>query len=211
MKEVEIKNKWEDITIYEYQSIMEIIENPDLSLEAKQNELMTVVTDLPYEDILRLQVVEYKKILNNMEFLKKPIPSKHIGKTIIINNQKFNVITKLSDILAGQYLELQYLMKGENDYDNIHKIAALFILPADQKYGDFNMVEHQEFLKLNLDIVSAYVVFFYLHNLSKKLFIAFHKYLTKEKKMMMKEVKMKNKISKMNMKVHSQDNGPVSF
>ena len=38
-----------------------------------------------------------------MEFLKKPIPSKHINKTIIINNQKFNVITKLSDILAGQY------------------------------------------------------------------------------------------------------------
>ena len=71
------------------------------------------------------------------------------------------------------------------------------------------MVEHQEFLKLNLDIVSAYAVFFYLHNLSKKLFIAFHKYLIKEKKMMMKEVKMKNKISKMNMKIHSQDNGPV--
>lgn len=211
MKEVEIKNKWEDITISEYQSIMEIIENPDLSLEAKQNELMSVVTDLPYEDILRLQVSQYTKILNNMEFLKKPIPSKHIGKTIIINNQKFNVITKLSDILAGQYLELQYLMKGENDYDNIHKITALFIIPSDQKYGDFDMVEHQEFLKLNLDIVSAYAVFFYLHNLSKKLFVAFHKYLTKEKKMMMKEVKKKNKISKMNMKIHFQDNGPVSF
>lgn len=202
MKEVKIKNRWEDITIYDYQSIMEIIENPDLSLEAKQNELMSVVTDLPYEDILRLSVIEYKKIINNMEFLKQPIPSKHIGKTIIINNQKFNVITKLSDILAGQYLELQYLMKGENDYDNIHKIAALFIIPADQKYGDFNMVEHQEFLKLNLDIVSAYMVFFYLHNLSKKLFIAFRKYLTKEKKMMMKEAKMKNKIGKMNMKIH---------
>lgn len=211
MKEVEIKNKWEDITIYEYQSIMEIIENPDLSLEAKQNELMSVVSDLPYEDILRLKVAEYRKILNNMEFLKTPIPSKHIGKTIIINNQKFNVITKLSDILAGQYLELQYLMKGENDYDNIHKISALFIIPSDYKYGDFDMVEHQEFLKLNLDIVSAYAVFFYLHSLSKRLFIAFHKYLTKEKKMMMKEVKMKNKISKMNMKIHSQDNGPVSF
>lgn len=202
MKEVKIKNRWEDITIYDYQSIMEIIENPDLSLEAKQNELMSVVTDLPYEDILRLSVIEYKKIINNMEFLKQSIPSKHIGKTIIINNQKFNVITKLSDILAGQYLELQYLMKGENDYDNIHKIAALFIIPADQKYGDFNMVEHQEFLKLNLDIVSAYMVFFYLHNLSKKLFIAFRKYLTKEKKMMMKEAKMKNKIGKMNMKIH---------
>lgn len=211
MKEVEIKNKWEDITISEYQSIMEIIENPDLSLEAKQNELMSVVTDLPYEDILRLQVSQYTKILNNMEFLKKPIPSKHMNKTIIINNQKFNVITKLSDILAGQYLELQYLMKGENDYDNIHKITALFIIPSDQKYGDFDMVEHQEFLKLNLDIVSAYAVFFYLHNLSKKLFVAFHKYLTKEKKMMMKEVKKKNKISKMNMKIHFQDNGPVSF
>ena len=180
MKEVEIKNKWEDITIYEYQAIMEIIENPDLSLDAKQNELMSVVTDLPYEEILRLPVVEYKKILTNMEFLKQPIPSKHIGKTIIINNQKFNVITKLSDILAGQYLELQYLMKGENDYDNIHKIAALFIIPADHKYGDYDMVEHQEFLKLNLDIVSAYMVFFYLRNLSKKLYIAFHKYLTKE-------------------------------
>lgn len=203
MKEVKIKNRWEDITIYDYQSIMEIIENPDLSLEAKQNELMSVVTDLPYEDILRLSVIEYKKIINNMEFLKQPIPSKHIGKTIIINNQKFNVITKLSDILAGQYLELQYLMKGENDYDNIHKIAALFILPADQKYGDFNMVEHQEFLKLNLDIVSAYAVFFYLHSLSKRLFVAFRKYLTKEKKMMMKEAKMKNKIGKMNMKIHS--------
>lgn len=211
MKEVKIKNRWEDITIYDYQSIMEIIENPDLSLEAKQNELMSVVTDLSYENILRLPVVEYKKIINNMEFLKKPIPSKHVNKTIIINNQKFNVITKLSDILAGQYLELQYLMKGENDYDNIHKIAALFIIPADCKYGDFDMVEHQEFLKLYLDIVSAYMVFFYLHNLSKKLFIAFRKYLAKEKKMMMKEVRMKNKITKMNMKTHSRDNGPVSF
>lgn len=211
MKEVKIKNRWEDITIYDYQSIMEIIENPDLSLEAKQNELMSVVSDLPYENILRLPVVEYKKIINNMEFLKQPIPSKHIGKTIIINNQKFNVITKLSDILAGQYLELQYLMKGENDYDNIHKIAALFIIPADCKYGDFDMVEHQEFLKLHLDIVSAYMVFFYLHKLSKKLFIAFRKYLAKEKKMMMKETRMKNKINKMNMKIHSRDNGPVSF
>ena len=37
-------------------------------------------------------------------------------------------------------------MKGENDYDNIHKIAALFIIPADHKYGDYDMVEHQEFL-----------------------------------------------------------------
>lgn len=211
MKEVKIKNRWEDITIYDYQSIMEIIENPDLSLEAKQNELMSVVSDLPYENILRLPVVEYKKIINNMEFLKQPIPSKHVNKTIIINNQKFNVITKLSDILAGQYLELQYLMKGDNDYDNIHKIAALFIIPADCKYGDFDMVEHQEFLKLYLDIVSAYMVFFYLHKLSKKLFIAFRKYLAKEKKMMMKEARMKNKINKMNMKTHSRDNGPVSF
>lgn len=211
MKEVEIKNKWEDITISEYQYIMEIIENPDLSLEAKQNELMSVITDLDYEEILRLPVVSYKKILDNMEFLKKPIPSKYIGKTIIINNQKFNVVTKLSDILTGQYLELQYLMKGENDYDNIHKIAALFIIPADSKYGDFNMTEHQDFLKLNLDIVTAYAVFFYLSTLSKKLFVATHKFLAKEKKMMMKKAKKKNKMKKMNMKIHSQDNGQVSY
>lgn len=185
---IEFKNKWEDLTVYDYQTIIEILES-DMSYEAKQNELISVLSGLEYEDVLKLEIATYKRLLDNLDFLSTEIPSIKLGKTMNVAGIEYDVVKKLSEIKTGQYLDFQYLLKEEKDIWNLHRICGVFLLPKGLKYSDITDMEaHQTYLLNSLTVVQAYSVFFYLKSLSVRLLKASHKYLLKEKKIQEKKV-----------------------
>lgn len=171
---INIKNKWKDISIGEYQSIIEIMDNEQLNNEEKQNELITIITGLDYEDVLKLDLNSYKRILDSLSFLSEEIKFKVVPNTITIGKSKFKVMKKLSDITTGQYLNLEYLLKEGKDTENLHKIVSIFLISED---------EDKEFhIQQLMSIEDAYSIFFYLRVLSKRLLKCFHKYSVKKKK-----------------------------
>ena len=173
-----IKNKWKDITIGEYQSIMEILDNEQLNYEEKQNELITITTGLTYDEVLDLELNSYKRILDSLKFLSEEIKFKIVPNSIVVGNEKFKVLKKLSEMKTGEYLNLEYLRKEGKDTENLHKIVSIFLISD-------NEINKEEHIQQFMSIEDAYAVFFYLRILSQRLLKAFHKYSEKKKKKLM--------------------------
>ena len=186
-KEVNIKKSWSEITIKEYIIISNILSSEYLEEDQKIERLILTLTDLNQVELNQLKTTDYTKIVSALKFIKDLPKSKSIPNTLTIKDKKFVVDTKLSEIVTGQYLMLQNIMKGDTTFDDrLKQVLGIFIHPKDTKWGDFDFEENSEYLYNNLSIEFGYGLAVFFSSIANKLLKATQRYLTKEMKMMNK-------------------------
>ena len=190
---VKIKNKWSEVTIKEYISIIGILQDKDLDELEINNYILSVLTGLDIKEIRMLSIQEYTECLKATEFLKKP-PSSKLKKNYIINNKKYNTVMKLSNVNTGQYMDLQELSKDyDSTIENMSTILAIFLIPDGKKYGQYNLEEAADEIENHFNIEDAVTLTFFFSNLKRKLLTTFLLYLEKMKKKAEKVEKKKKK------------------
>lgn len=188
---VQIKNKWSEITIKEYISIIGILQDKDLDELEINNYILSILTGLDIKEIRSLSIQEYTECLKATEFLKKS-PSTKLKKNYTINNKKYKTILKLSDVNTGQYMDLQELSKDyDSTIENMSKILAIFLIPDGKKYGDYDILEVADEIENYFNIEDAVTLTFFFSNLKKKLLIVSLHYLESMKKKAEKKLKKK--------------------
>lgn len=182
---IKIKSKWSQMTIADYQEYVNTMEDDNMDLEEKIDALITIISGLSFEQVRRTDLNSYSKLLKDIQFLNKPInKNKIIGSTMKIGDRKYRVIKKINDILTGQYQDFQYFYKQTDKYiQNLPKIISLFIIPDGHNYDDnYDVEEHVEYIRNNMDIETALSFFQYWETLSIKLMKVSLSYLKKETK-----------------------------
>lgn len=180
-KTINIKTSWKEITVREYIIIKNILESEFFEEDQKVEKLILALTDLSESDLNSLKVNEYAKIVNTLKFIKNTPNTKVINTTLSIKDRKFDVDTKLGEVVTGQYLMLQNIMKSDSSFDDrLKQVLGVFIRPKGVKWGDYDFEENSEFLYNNLSIEIGYSLAVFFSIIASKLLKATQLYLQKE-------------------------------
>jgi hypothetical protein len=180
---------WNECSIDLFYAIDDVIKDTTLPTMTKNVKLISLILDIPENVIYSMPIEKYNEYIqslqwaNNFKFDKNYKPSK-----IVINGQKYKVITKTNDLSIGQYIDFQTFWMKKDIRKYIGNLLACFILPENKKYGeDYDISELAETIRQNLDIVTAYSLLFF--SLKKYLDSTISSFIYLRKKLKTKEEK----------------------
>lgn len=183
MKRYFIKTNWSEVTVIEYSIIKQILTSEFLDEDQKIEKLIITLSDLTINELNSLKIADYKYVVSKILFVKDSPTEVSISKSITVNNKKFECDIKLENIVTGQYLMLQNILKTDEDFDSkLKKILPIFIRPKGVSWGDYDYDEVQEFLYNNLSIEVAYSLGLFFSSMTNKLLKAIQASLLKETK-----------------------------
>lgn len=144
-----------------YKKLFEIIRK-DWENELDMNlAMVSVLSDIPIEDITNMEVNKLQEFINNLKFIETPYKPKTPETTYNIGNKEYKVFFNVNKMTASQYIDFQNFYKQYDDF--MPNLAACFLLPNGKKYGeDYDPIDEAEFLNthLTIDIFSDIMFFF---------------------------------------------------
>lgn len=130
---VTIKNSWDSLTWKEYEQIEQIL-NADIPNEYKTMHLVEVLSSLDINEIEKLPITEFQKLLPALDFLTTE-PETHYHKfEYTINGREYDFKGKLNDISTAQYIDYRTYMEEEEK--DIVKLMSVFLIPKGHDYND---------------------------------------------------------------------------
>jgi hypothetical protein len=150
------------ITIDQYMSIIDIIQTFKDNDEMVTQEFVKL-----FHGDTTLPIANAKKLLNEVQDIILEDTSEFVQR-FKYDGVEYGFIPNLDDISTGEYIDLDNLMKNENQ--NIHRIMSVLYRPITKKMGNLYEIEeyqgsrkYSEVMK-NVDhkIYKGAMVFFYL-------------------------------------------------
>lgn len=145
---------YKDININKWLQLQSVLsETDDLSIQAK---LIAIVNDMTEEEVLNKKLSEYSKLVHSIDFLlEKPVVSKKAPKKIILNGRKYDVVTDMRNLTAGQYIDYNSLVQMNENDKYLPNILACFIVPEGENYGDYDVMAVADEIGEYLDVETA--------------------------------------------------------
>ena len=106
-------------------------------------DIITILSDVPEEDILRLPVKNINQLGVYLTKFLKTLPEDRLKHIIEIDGIEYGFHPKLSDISFGEWVDIDSLIT-EGSNDNLHKIMAVLYRPIIAKSGDKYQIEPYE-------------------------------------------------------------------
>ena len=161
-----MKTSWRNVKINEYFELKEKLDDTSLQDYEKEIIKMAFITGKSEEEILNLNINEFKKLQETGSWLNEfDINQKPSFKNIILNGKKYKIDIDLHNFTVAQYVDFQTLYgKFKEDHKSIGNLLACFIIPEKHKYGEgYDIQETINEINNNLDIMTAEeILFFFL-------------------------------------------------
>jgi hypothetical protein len=187
-----IKN-WNEMDLSHYKRLFEIIRK-DWENELDMNlAMVSVLSDIPMEDITNMEVNKLQEFINNLKFIETPYKPKTPETTYNIGNKEYKVFFNVNKMTASQYIDFQNFYKQYDDF--MPNLAACFLLPNGKKYGeDYDPIDEAEFLNTHLTIdIFSDIMFFFVNLLQVSTLSTLH---SSEREMKKRLRKTKDKLER---------------
>jgi hypothetical protein len=187
-----IKN-WNEMDLSHYKRLFEIIRK-DWENELDMNlAMVSVLSDIPIEDITNMEVNKLQEFINNLKFIETPYKPKTPETTYNIGNKEYKVFFNVNKMTASQYIDFQNFYKQYDDF--MPNLAACFLLPNGKKYGeDYDPIDEAEFLNTHLTIdIFSDIMFFFVNLLQVSTLSTLH---SSEREMKKRLRKTKDKLER---------------
>lgn len=187
-----IKN-WNEMNLSHYKRLFEIIRK-DWENELDMNlAMVSVLSDIPIEDITNMEVNKLQEFINNLKFIETPYKPKTPETTYNIGNKEYKVFFNVNKMTASQYVDFQNFYKQYDDF--MPNLAACFLLPNGKKYGeDYDPIDEAEFLNTHLTIdIFSDIMFFFVNLLQVSTLSTLH---SSEREMKKRLRKTKDKLER---------------
>lgn len=176
-----------------YKRLFEIIRK-DWENELDMNlAMVSVLSDIPIEDIINMKVNKLQEFINNLKFIETPYKPKTPETTYNIGNKEYKVFFNVNKMTASQYIDFQNFYKQCDDF--MPNLAACFLLPNGKKYGeDYDPIDEAEFLNTHLTIdIFSDIMFFFVNLLQVSTLSTLH---SSEREMKKRLRKTKDKLER---------------
>ena len=176
-----------------YKRLCEIIRK-DWENELDMNlAMVSVLSDIPIEDITNMEVNKLQEFINNLKFIETPYKPKTPETTYNIGNKEYKVFFNVNKMTASQYIDFQNFYKQYDDF--MPNLAACFLLPNGKKYGeDYDPIDEAEFLNTHLTIdIFSDIMFFFVNLLQVSTLSTLH---SSEREMKKRLRKTKDKLER---------------
>lgn len=138
---------WNDITVEQYQKLRGLDPN-DVSDQITAAEILLEINadDMKWSD--------FCVKLNELNFLKDPIPKTIVRESYKLNGRKYNCMYNLQQMSVARYMDFTNLIKT----NDLVKILGVFLVPDGKEYGNYDMDQVYDDIK-TMNIVEAYGIF----------------------------------------------------
>lgn len=147
------KKSWKDITITEYNKILEINERELDSPIEKDMAICALLNGIPEAEMYDKPVYEVQKMLADINFLKDKFSfnRKWNLKKMVINGKKCRVYQSISELTMAQYLDFETYWKDRDTHQG--NVLACFIVPEGYQYNEgYSAIEFAQELEDTLSI-----------------------------------------------------------
>lgn len=155
-------NSWESVPLKVYDEIVKVTNNEDLSPMQKNIEVISLLSNIPSEEIWNMDINKVKKLSIKASFINEfDFDRNNKPKSLTINNMKCTIKYNLNDFSFAQFQDFQtFYQMGTDKY--LQNILATIIIPDGKKYGDgYDLDEFTEHLYNEISITDAQTVMFF--------------------------------------------------
>ena len=130
---ITIKNSWDSLSWKEYEQLEQIL-NTDIPSDYKTVHVIALLSGLTVEEIERIPVNQFNKILPALEFLQTEPETHYHQFEYTINGREYDFKGKLQEITTAQYIDYRaYISEDQKD---IVKLMSVFLIPKGHEYND---------------------------------------------------------------------------
>ena len=154
-------DNYKDLTLEKYIQLREI-DTTELEPIDIQVQMLSILSDLPEDEVLEKSLTDYNLMVAKMDFLTvEPSPIKNIPSTLTIGKNKYKVLKDAREMTAGQFIDYQAYIKDADD-KKLPLLLTCFIIPQGHKYGEGYEIETvmADINKLPIETVLGLAAFF---------------------------------------------------
>ena len=134
-KSIQVPTGWNDVKLEQFDKLLEISNDKDLTIVEREIKLIAVLTGLSYSEVANLDAPSFQAISNNLGFLNTKPQKIMPREEFELNGKKYHADLYPKNFLAGQFLDYKVIAGDEIDKKSARMLAC-FIYPAGAKYND---------------------------------------------------------------------------
>ena len=156
---MKIKDKWSDVTIAEYERIVDIIKGTDDEIE-RLTGVISVLSGVDENEIADMPIAEIAKIGQKLDFLNSFDFNKNATyKTLVIDGE--TLVLAVKDMSVAQYVDFQATWSA--DTKDLARIISICYVPKGKIYNkDYDIEELIKKIRNNVSIDKANSIAFFL-------------------------------------------------
>ena len=156
---MKIKDKWSDVTIGEYERIVDIIKGTDDEIE-RLTGVISVLSGVDENEIADMPIVEIARIGKKLDFLNSFDFNKNATyKSLVIDGETLVLSTK--NMTVAQYVDFQASWSAETK--DLARIISICYVPKGKTYNkDYDIEELIKKIRNNVSIDKANSIGFFL-------------------------------------------------
>lgn len=156
---MKIKDKWSNVTIAEYERIVETIKSTDDEIE-RLTGVISVLGGVDENEIADMPIAEIARIGQKLDFLNSFTFNKNATyKTLVIDGE--TLVLAVKDMTVAQYVDFQASWSAETK--DLARIISICYVPKGKTYNkDYDIEELIEKIRNNVSIDKANSIGFFL-------------------------------------------------
>ena len=156
---MKIKDKWSDVTIAEYERIVDIINRTDDEIE-RLTGVISVLSGVDEDEIADMPIADIARIGQKLDFLNSFDFNKNATyKSLVIDGE--TLVLAVKDMSVAQYVDFQATWSA--DTKDLARIISICYVPKGKKYNqDYDIEELIKKIRNNVSIDKANSIGFFL-------------------------------------------------
>ena len=132
---IEVPTSWNEVTLKQFDKILEISNNKDLTIAEREIRLIATLTNTEISVIQNLDAPSFQNISNKLSFLNTK-PEKRVPvDSFVLNGKDYHADLTPVNWTAGQFLDYKVLA-GEDIDKKAARLIACFVYPEGAAYND---------------------------------------------------------------------------
>ena len=132
---IEVPTSWNEVTLKQFDKILEISNNKDLTIAEREIRLIATLTNTDISVIQYLDAPSFQNISNNLSFLNTKPEKKVPVDSFVLNGKDYHADLTPVNWTAGQFLDYKVLA-GEDIDKKAARLIACFVYPEGAAYND---------------------------------------------------------------------------
>jgi len=168
-KEYHIPVKWDEVSIKQYQELMVVAENEDLSDIEIMVRSVAALTGAEVEHLTKAPIKHLRDVYSTLSILTSEMPNNELRRVIEIEGIEYGFIPDMNDLTFGEFVDLDTWL--QDGYKNLVDILVVLYRPVVKRKGERYIIEEYDtsttidrasiFSKsMSIDSVYGAIVFF---------------------------------------------------
>ena len=143
---ITLPNSWDGITVGQFQDLYPVLVSESKLVE-RVPALISVLSGLPLQDVMKIKIEEYRKISKALSFLDTLDTLTDVRDSFKVDGDRYSVDTSISNMCGAQYMDFMHFLgecKGDNNLvmQNLHNLLSCVVIKDDRKRWGYKRGEY---------------------------------------------------------------------